>query len=84
MFADSLKKMNTKLDDVVRYSLDINGIVHDMNNYIGDQIRIEWRGVVICQCGKILDKFYRSGYCYKCYWNSPLASQSIFKYAKSN
>ena len=56
-----------------------NRIIHKMNNYIGKRIKIEWSGVVICQCLKKADKFYRSGYCYKCFWESPLASQSIFK-----
>ena len=26
-----------------------------------------------------MKKFYRSGFCYTCYWESPFASQSIFK-----
>ena len=26
-----------------------------------------------------MDKFYRSGFCYNCYWTLPEASQSIFK-----
>ena len=77
--SDILKKMKTDLQDVVQYSLDINGVNHKMNSYIGEKIKIEWRGFVICQCGKESNKFYRSGYCYKCYWESPLASQSIFK-----
>ena len=76
---DVLKKMNTKLEDVVQYSLNIHNKNHHMNKYIGDVIKIEWGGEVICQCGKKMNKFYRSGYCYKCYWESPLASQSIFK-----
>jgi len=79
MMRDTLKKMNTKLEDVVVYTLDIHGETHQMNNYIGKIIKIDWSGNVICSCGKKMDKFYRSGYCYKCYWESPLASQSIFK-----
>tara|TARA_X000000368_G_C23020704_1_gene707833 strand:+ start:308 stop:1129 length:822 start_codon:yes stop_codon:yes gene_type:complete len=79
MLRDTLKKMNTELKDVVNYTLDIHGFTHKMNSYLGNQIKIEWSGVVICQCGKKSDKFYRSGYCYKCYWESPLASKSIFK-----
>ena len=72
--------MTVELRDVVHYTLDIHGKVHDMNSYIGKQIKIEWSGVVICGCGKEMNSFYRnSGYCYKCYWESPLASQSIFK-----
>jgi len=79
MLRDALKKMDTELKEVVQYTLDIHGLTHKMNDYIGKQIKIEWSGVVICKCGKKSDKFYRSGYCYKCYWESPLASQSIFK-----
>ncbi len=79
MFRDTIKKMNTELKDVVNYTLEINGFIHKMNDYIGKNIRFEWSGAVICQCGKKSDKFYRSCYCYKCYWESPLASQSIFK-----
>ena len=45
------KKMNVELKDVVNYSLDLNGI-HNMNSYIGKEIKIEWNGVVICECGK--------------------------------
>ena len=62
MLRDTLKKMDTELKDVVKYTLDIHGATHKMNDYIGKQIKIEWRGVVICQCGKKSDKFYRSGY----------------------
>ena len=80
MLKDTLKKMNTKLEDVVQYTLDIHGKSIVMNDLIGKQIKIEWSGVVICGCGKKMNSFYRgSGYCYKCYWESPLASQSIFK-----
>lgn len=78
--SDTLKKMDVVLKDPVHYTLDIHGKIHDMNSYIGQQIRIIWSGVVICSCGKRMTTFYRSsGYCYKCYWESPLASQSIFK-----
>ena len=50
-----------------------------MNDLIGKKIKIEWKGKVICSCNKEMDKFYRSGFCYKCYWESPMGSQSIFK-----
>ena len=72
--------MHTKLCDVVQYSLEINGLTHNMNDLIGKNVKIEWKGKVICKCcNKEMSKFYRSGFCYKCYWKSPMASQSIFK-----
>ena len=80
MLRDTIKKMDTELREVVYYTLDIHGKIHNMNSYIGKRLKINWSGVVICCCGKKMDAFYRnSGYCYKCYWESPLASKSIFK-----
>ena len=76
---DSLKKMTTELKDVVSYSLNINNKSHIMNDLIDSVININWSGKVICSCGKTMDSFYRSNFCYSCFWNSPLASQSIFK-----
>ena len=78
-YTQTLKKMETTLDDVVNYHLSINDVNHCMNNYIGKKIIIKWKGIVVCHCGKEMKSFYRSGFCYNCYWSSPLASQSIFK-----
>ena len=71
--------MDVKLDDKVQYSLHLYGEEHNMNSYVGKHIKFEWSGDVICDCGKKMKKFYRSGFCYNCYWESPKASQSIFK-----
>ena len=73
------KKMETVLSEIVIYELTLGGVSQNMNELIGKEITIEWGGEVICSCGKKMKKFYRSGFCYKCYWESPLASQSIFK-----
>ena len=74
-----LRKMSTKLANKVEYFLEIHEKEHRINDYIGENISIEWSGQVVCECGKIMNKFYRPGYCYKCYWESPTASQSIFR-----
>ena len=57
MLRDTLKRMGTELNDVVVYTLDIHGVEHKMNDYIGKKITIDWSGVVICQCGKSLINF---------------------------
>ena len=49
-----------------------------MNDLIGKKIKIEWRGKVICSCNKEMDKFYRSGFCYKCYWESPMRLHKVY------
>ena len=74
-----LKKMHTEFNNPIEYSIRINGSEYKLNDYIGKNIYIEWQKKVICHCGKEFSKFYRASFCYKCYWNSPLASQSIFK-----
>ena len=50
MFRNTLKKMNTSLKDVVNYTLDIHGEIHDMNRYIGKKLIIKWSGNVVCSC----------------------------------
>ena len=79
MRENTLKKMETSLADVVQYYLEVNGVKYMMNDLIGSQIKLTWSGEVICICGRRGNKFYRSGFCYNCYWESPQASQSIFK-----
>ena len=74
-----LKKMHSVFNDPVKYLMNINGVEYKLNDYIGKGIKIEWQKKVVCHCGKEFSKFYRASFCYNCYWNSPLASQSIYK-----
>jgi len=57
---NTLKKMNTKLEDVVYYFLDIHDKTIFMNELIGKQIRIEWSGFVLCGCKKKMNSFYKT------------------------
>ena len=75
-----LKKMLTSHKEVVYYTLKLDNDVIAMNELIGSDIKIIWDNKVVCTaCRKQDTSFYRSSFCYKCYWNSPQASQSIFK-----
>ena len=51
MMKDTLKKMDTNLQDVVQYRLDIHGENILMNELIGKQIKIEWSGKGINKVG---------------------------------
>lgn len=79
MHSQVIKKMDTSLNEVVNYNLNFDNKKFLMNDLINCKINISWKGKVICQCGREMKKFYRSGFCYTCYWESPQASQSIFK-----
>ena len=79
MHSNVIRKMDTSLNGVVEYAFNIHDQKFLMNDLIDSRIKISWNGKVICQCGRLMNKFYRSGFCYTCYWESPQASQSIFK-----
>ena len=79
MHSNVIRKMDTSLNGVVEYAFNIHDQKFLMNDLIDSRIKISWKGKVVCQCGRLMNKFYRSGFCYTCYWESPQASQSIFK-----
>ena len=74
MHSSTIKKMKTSLNEVVNYHLKINDVDYFMNDLIDKKIKISWSGKVICSCGREMKKFYRSGFCYTCYWESPTVS----------
>ncbi|MEE2953605.1 MAG: DUF2797 domain-containing protein [Bacteroidota bacterium] len=72
--------MDTELDKVVVYTLNLNNNSQKMNDLIGKEIQLSWKGEVCCSiCNRLMKTFYRSRFCYKCYWEAPEASPSIFK-----
>jgi hypothetical protein len=79
MYRGEIAKMEVTYADPVQYSFIINNDGVPLNKLIGSNIQIHWSGKVVCSCGKLMPKFYRQNFCYQCFWNSPLASQSIFK-----
>lgn len=79
MYQGVIYKMNAEFQSPVDYTFIVGDNKFYLNNIINKKITFEWSGKVQCICGKIFPKFYRQNFCYKCYWNAPQASQSIFK-----
>ncbi|RPG60502.1 MAG: DUF2797 domain-containing protein [Flavobacteriales bacterium TMED191] len=79
MYRGEIAKMQVTYADPIQYNFIINNEQVALNELIGSSVKINWSGKVVCSCGKIMPKFYRQNFCYKCFWSSPLASQSIFK-----
>ncbi len=79
MYRGEIAKMHVSYSDPIQYRFLINNEEIPLNRLIGANIKINWSGKVVCSCGRIMPKFYRQNFCYQCFWNSPLASQSIFK-----
>lgn len=75
----NLKKMSASISHQVQYSLSLNGDEINMNNIIGERVRLTFTGEINCPiCQKQVNKLYQ-GYCYDCYTESPSASECILK-----
>ena len=59
MHSNVIKKMDTSLNGFVEYALNIHNQKFLMNDLIDSRIKISWKGKVICQCGRLMNKFYR-------------------------
>ena len=75
----NLSKMSTVLDDEIQYFLDLSEKVN-MNELIGQSIRLEWNGVInCCSCGKITKKSFGQGFCYNCFISAPESAECILR-----
>lgn len=79
MIEGNLKKMKGELDAEVRYSLHLSEFV-SMNQLIGEDIQLEWKGLIHCaKCGKETKKSFGEGFCYPCFVSAPEASECIIR-----
>lgn len=76
----NLRKMQTRLDDVARYTLMLDDVPIDMNERIGETIKLTFDGIINCiDCGRLTKKSFGQGFCYPCFRNSPEASECIIR-----
>ena len=75
-----LRKMQTRLEDVAHYTLVLNGMPIDMNEKIGQTIRLSFDGTINCiACDRLTKKSFGGGFCYPCFRNAPEASECIIR-----
>lgn len=75
-----LKKMPAQLkDNQVNYYLDLEDDLLKLNDCIGQQISLKSLDEFKCSCGQISKTAFRSGFCKRCFFESPLAGESIFR-----
>ncbi len=76
----NLRKMQTRLGDVVQYTLMLDGVPVDMNAQIGEDISLRFDGVINCiACGRETKKSFGQGFCYPCFRDAPEASECIIR-----
>jgi len=68
MITGSLRKMKTRLADVVEYSLPVGDSLIALNPLIGANISMEYSGEIHCiHCDRKTSKSFNQGYCYPCF-----------------
>ena len=76
----SLRKMHTRLEDVVHYTLMLDDTPIDMNARIGQTIKLSFDGQINCiACDRLTKKSFGQGFCYPCFRDAPEASECIIR-----
>jgi hypothetical protein len=78
LFRGQIRKMITQLAEPVQYYLNISGDIIHLNELFGKKISIQHIGYQCIECGSS-DPVFRMGFCKKCFFESPFASDSILK-----
>lgn len=73
-----LDKMLTSLGETVNYQLVLGGSTLQMNELIGQQVRLTFTGKIFClSCGKSTRSSFGQGFCYHCFQTAPEADECI-------
>lgn len=76
----NLRKMQTRLDGVAYYTLELDGTSINMNARIGESIQLNFDGTINCiACEKVTKKSFGGGFCYPCFRNAPESSECIIR-----
>ena len=71
-------KMSTQIGEPIQYYLNLSGDLLNMNQLFDKKITIKHTGYQCVNCGKN-EKLYRMGFCKKCFFESPYASDTIIR-----
>ena len=62
-----VRKMKVEPEAPIQYFLDLDKESHSLNSYIGNKLKIKWKGIITCvECGRKTKKSYDQGYCFVC------------------
>ena len=76
----NLRKMQTRLEDVAHYTLMLDDTPIDMNEKIGETIKLSFDGTINCiACDRLTKKSFGQGFCYPCFRNAPESSECIIR-----
>lgn len=66
--AGAVRKMKTRLESPVCYTMLLDEHEIPLNDYLGRQLQLEFMGVINCiHCNRKTKKSFNQGYCYPCF-----------------
>ncbi len=75
-----LRKMHTRLESPVAYQLPLGETLVDLNEHLGQPIRLTFTGEINClHCGRKTRKSFNQGFCYPCFTRLPQCDSCIVK-----
>ncbi|AZI33489.1 DUF2797 domain-containing protein [Kaistella carnis] len=77
-FAGQILKMTTQNDKPIQYFLNLSNDLINVNQVIGKRMKLKHVGYECVSCGSD-EKIYRMGFCKKCFFESPYASETIIR-----
>lgn len=77
-FEGQLLKMRTENAAPIQYYLNLSGDLLNVNQLIGKKINLHHTGYECVSCGRD-QKIFRMGFCKKCFFESPYASDTIIR-----
>ena len=77
-FKGQIRKMATELAEPIQYYLNLSGDILSVNQLFGSKIKIQHTGFQCIECGEN-QPIFRMGFCKKCFFESPYASETIIR-----
>lgn len=77
-FSGQILKMTTQNAKPIQYFLNLSHDLINVNQLIGRKLKLKHIGYQCIECGND-EKIYRMGFCKKCFFESPYASDTIIR-----
>ena len=78
LFTGQVLKMSAQIGTPIQYFLNLSGDLLQMNQLFNKKLRFKHVGYQCVSCGNE-QKIFRMGFCKKCFFESPYASESIIR-----
>ena len=76
----NIRKMESILSEVVQYKLSLGDQKIDMNQLIGQELVMEFQGIINCiRCGRVTKKSFAQGFCYPCFTTAPETEECVLR-----